>query len=338
MRYIASMVTGRSDSSLRQRRRGWQVGLCARAYLIVLLFAVVPVCAQTTAPAQQDYTTTEAAREAEKLVARPGEAVQTTDEPELGPGRVVVPTPAVQVSGDKIVVASEGTTEVLDVSSGAELLRRLNIVAPPSAKPKGQRESDETGPTPLFNQAEVRKLLGDNPTVVYQVVYEGKTLPDPMIIPWVRNAIVLKERFDEAVSLLGQNKIQQGRQALLAIITEFPNTDYARQAQELLAKLDQELATPKGKAVTVRATPTPPPVQIMVDPNVRVSSILADSSNPAENRVMINGRSYRAGDTIRGFPNHRVVKIMDQAVIIEVEAGGARREFTLKVRKPESEE
>jgi hypothetical protein len=277
----------------------------------------------------------EAAKEAEKLVAPPGEKVQTTEESDLGVQGAAVPAPPIQVTGDKIVIKDEKTSEVLDVKSGAELLKKLNIVAPAKVAAKGAREADETTPTQLFQQEEIRKLLGESPTVVYQVVYDGKPLPDPMIIPWVRNAVILKERFDEAVALLAQNKIQQGREALLAIITEYPNTEYARQAQELLKKLQEETAQPQERGVLAQPTPTPPPVQIMVDPNIHVSSILIDLKNPEENRVMINGRAYRAGDTIRGFSNHRVVKVLDGAVVIEVQAMGARKEFTIPVKRSE---
>ncbi|MGC8741164.1 MAG: tetratricopeptide repeat protein [Candidatus Sumerlaeaceae bacterium] len=287
----------------------------------------------TTATAQTEASQ-EAAKEAEKLVAPPGTKVQTTEEPTIGPGEVVMPTPAVKVQGDKLFVGDESTSEVVDVKSGTELLKKLNIVAPPKVLPKGARETDETTPSELFRQEEIRRLLGDKPTVVYQVVYDNKPLPDPMVIPWVRNAVVLKERFDEAVALLAQNRIQQGREALLAIITEFPNTDYARQAQELLQKLQEETAQPKER-VTVRATPTPAPIQIMVDPNVRVGSILVDANNPEQSRVMINGRAYRAGDVIRGFSNHRVVKVMEGAVVIEVEAMGQRKEFTISIKRSE---
>ena len=287
---------------------------------------------QTTMPMSSQP---EAAQAAEKLVAAPGTKVQSTEEPQLGVGEVVVPTPAIQIAGDKLVVADEQTSEILDVKSGVELLKKLNIVAPAKILPKGAREVDETTPTELFRQEEVRRLLGESPSVVYQVVYDGKPLPDPMIIPWIRNAVVLKERFDEAVALLAQNRIQQGREALLSIITEYPNTEYARQAQELLQKLQEETARPKERAVVLQATPTPAPIQIMVDPNIRVGSILVDTKNPEENRVMINGRSYRAGDVVRGFPNHRVVKVLEGAVVIEVEAMGQRKEFTIAIKRSE---
>jgi hypothetical protein len=300
------------------------------------------VAAQKAAPTQaggelttQIVVSPEAAREAEKLVAPPGAKVQITEGAGLGPGETVVPTPAVQLRGGKLMVGNEQTSQVMDVSSGAELLRKLNIVAPPSALRRGAREMDETTPTELFRNEELRRLLGESPSVVYEVVYEGKPLPDPMIIPWVRNAMVLRERYEEAVALLAQNRLQQGREALLAIITEFPNTDYARQAQELLKKLEEESAQPKAPTAVVQATPTPAPLQIMVDPAVRVGSILVDARNPDENRVMINGRAYKAGDVIRGFANHRVVKVLDGAVIIEVEAMGQRKEFTIPIKRPE---
>ncbi len=319
---------------MRVATRIWGPTLLAAVILAAPVCDAQPSADQGTTAGQAGAVGQEAAKVAEKLVAPPGAKVQSTEDATIGPGEVVVPTPAVKIEGDKLVVGDEATSEVVDVKSGAELLKKLNIVAPAKVLPKGAREADETTPTELFRQEEVRRLLGESPSVVYQVVYDSKPLPDPMIIPWVRNAVVLKERFDEAVSLLAQNRIQQGREALLAIITEFPNTEYARQAQELLKKLQEETAQPKDRVV-VRATPTPAPLQIMVDPNIRIGSILVDAKNPEENRVMINGRAYRAGDVIRGFSNHRVLKVMDGAVVIEVEAMGQRKEFTISIKRSE---
>ncbi len=303
-------------------------------YAAVVAFGAGAV-AETTSPmgtktdaSDSGMVSNEAAKEAAKLVAPPGARVRLAeDQPEA-----VIPAAPVKVEGDNVVVSNASTSEVVEAKSGAELLKTLGLIAPPSQKRRGDREIDETSGTRLFDNSEIRRLLGESPTVVYQVVYEEKPLPDPMIIPWVRNAVILKERLDEAVALLGNGRVQEGRQALLAIISEFPNSEIAQQAQAILQKLETDVLKPEGAQAMVRATPTPPPVQIMVDPNVRISSILIDSRDPNENRVMINGRAYKAGDVIRGFSNHRVISVREGAVVIEVEAAGQRREFTITLK------
>lgn len=312
-----------------RKLRTWSI-LCVT---VVALGA--PAVAETTSPSgtktnapASEMVSNEAAKEADKLVAPPGARVRLAeDQPEA-----VIPAAPVKVEGDKVVVGDTATSEVIEAKSGAELLKKLGLIAPPSEQRRGERELDETTGTRLFDNPEIRRLLGESPTVVYQIVYEEKPLPDPMIIPWVRNAVVLKERLDEAVALLGKGRVQEGRQALLAIISEFPNSEIAQQAQAILQKLESDVLKPEAAQTVVRATPTPPPVQIMVDPNIRIGSILIDSRNSDENRVMINGRAYKAGDVIRGYSNHRVIRVSEGAVVIEVEAAGQRKEVTITLK------
>jgi hypothetical protein len=216
------------------------------------------------------------------------------------------------------------------VEAAAEILKGLGVTRP-SADRLREGESDETTPTQLFNEAEVRRLLSKDPTVVYQVVYQGTPLPDPMVVPWIRNRRVLQERFDKAVDALAQGRVTEARSGFEMIIQDFPETDQAVQARVILGKMEKLGKAPPVEPIAALITPRGREVIIQLDPNVRVSAVIVDSNDPNNNLAMVSGRPYRVGDTVRGFPNHKVVKIENSAVEIEVEVRGNTKQFRVPV-------
>ena len=272
---------------------------------------------------------------ARKILPVPGTSLRTTEESDFATTDEQAQAPSVRLSGGQLQSADGTTSEQMAVESAADLLTKLRIVVPRRTAATGTREIDETTPTELFNDEEILRLIGRDPTVLYQVVYKATPIPDPMVVPWVRNAVVLKERFDEALQLLTENKVDQGREALLDIEAQFPESEYAVQAREILKRLREIEAQPTPQtSVRVQATPTATPIQIVIDPNVRISTVIADPARPEDNRVMINGRMYGIGETIREFPNHKVIGITDDDVKIEVEVSGVKKEFAVPVRQP----
>ncbi|PKO19938.1 hypothetical protein CVU37_00235 [candidate division BRC1 bacterium HGW-BRC1-1] len=263
--------------------------------------------------------------EARKRVAPTGTTLNVAGETE----ETTASGPGLRVVEGKVVVG-ENDAEAAAVESMAQLIKQLNVV---KAAPVGSREVDETTPTQLFDDAQVRALLGEKPTVVYQVVYRDEPIPDPMVVPWVRNVAVLRERFDEAVDLVGRGRVSQGREMLQSIVTEFPDTDYATQARELVKKID-ELQTPQEIGQLVATPTTEQTIDIVVDPNLSIGSILVNPSDPSGSLVMIGGRSYSIGDTPRGFSNHKIMNVSEESVEVEVTVAGKTKLFTLPVGPP----
>lgn len=300
-----------------------------------------PAEAATTVTANTSTTTTQepdAIKAAEKIVAQPGLPARVTESSDLGTTVAVVPTPSIVLKGDKLQVAGQDTTEALAVQTGAELLRKIGLVAPKQPKAPSNMESKETTPTQIFEDAQIRRMLNKDPSVVYQVMHNGQPIPDPMVVPWVRKAVVLKERFDQAVDLLAQKRITEARETLQEIIAEAPGTEYAAQAQGILQKLSDLTAPPTTSLVAqvtsapkAKATPPPDP-DFRPDSDVRVAATIVDPQDSAQNRVMINGRTYKSGEAVRNHTNHKVVRIRDDSVTIEVEQRGHRKLFDVPVR------
>lgn len=265
---------------------------------------------------------------ANKIVPAPGTHLQSTAESSLGATGSVAPAPSVTLKEDQLVLQEGQTTETVAVKSGAELLRMLGIQSKSSKTATAGGELDEETSVTLFDVTAVERLKGAKPTVVYRVVVENSPLPDPMIVPWIRQAKLLQERFDKAVVMLGENQVERGRQELLSIATDFPDSDYAIQSRELLKKLD-DIKTQIVQAPVAKEADVP---VVELSPNIQVGTVIVDSADPTGNRVMINGRIYRSGEEIRGVPGHKVTGISEAVVQIEVEQSGQKQTFDVPVR------
>lgn len=315
------------------------------AALVLLVFA--PQVAFT-----QDSTAPEAAAPAsvDDNSATPesaGEEIQADPAAASSAARIIAPADAPDMTTGEATTASASSVPSMPPSSGrpeapsgpddvavekaAEIMRTLGLVRPPAERLANSGEADETTPTQLFNEAEIRRLLSADPTVVYQVVYQQTPLPDPMVVPWVRNRRVIQERFDQAVDLIAKGKVTEARERLEAIIQDFPDTEHSKQAEVILEKLS-DLTGPPSEPVKAVLTPKAGPEAIIqLDPNVRVSAVVVDSNNPDNNLAMVSGRTYRAGDSVQNFPNHRIVKIETSAVEVEVEVRGEKKTFRVPV-------
>lgn len=284
--------------------------------------------ATTSVAAPGEQSADEAAR---RLLPAPGTVMRSTEGSTLEESDAVAEEPSLKIQEDQVTLKEGLTTETMAVQSGAELLRMLGLQRKSRPAEGPGLESEETTVSALFDVEAVRRLKGDEPTVVYRVLVEETPLPDPMIVPWIQQAKLLQERFDKAVHLLGENHIDEGRQELLGVITDFPESDHAEQAKAILAKLDDlnQADVPAPVMETPQATPT---VAIRLSPNIRVGTVIVDPENPNGNLAMIGGKSYRVGDPIYGEPDHKVLSISESVVQIEVEQSGVKEIFDVPVR------
>lgn len=268
---------------------------------------------------------------AHKILPKPGTVLKSTENSELSENTAVAESPSLAINQDLVVLKDGETSEALAIKSGAELLRLLGVNRA-KAPAKGEGEVDEAKASSLFDVNAVKRLKGDEPTVVYRIVVDQKPLPDPMIVPWIRQAKLVQERFDRAVEMLANNNVSQGREELLAIASEFPDNEYADQARELLRKLDDLSEKPAVPVAKVEETTTTT-INIRLNPEVKIGTVIVDAETPSGNRVMIGGRSYKVGDKLAFInPAHTVTSITQDNVGIEVTQDGQKESFILPVR------
>jgi len=285
--------------------------------------------AASTAPAASAPLEPTADESARKIVPQPGTVLQSTENASLENKAAVAASPSLILANDQMVLKEGETTETMAVRSGAELLRMLGVQKKDS-KPAAGLEMEEEAAASLFDTTAVERLKGEKPTVVYRVVVEDQPLPDPMIVPWIRQAKLLQERFDRAVGMLADNRVQEGREEMLAIVTDFPDSEYAMQAKEILKKLDDLSKTEMPQPVVRTEEKTT--ITIELSPNIQVGTVIVDPADATGNRVMIGGRVYKVGDKIQGNVGHTVVGISDDVVQIEVEQSGLKKTFDVPVR------
>lgn len=275
----------------------------------------------------EDKSADEAAR---KILPKPGTVLKSTENSDLGASSAVAEKPSLNVTDTSVVMTNGETSESMAVQSGAELLRLLGVNKKAAPAP-GQAEADEQTNASLFDVSAVKRLKGAEPTVVYRVVVDNKPLQDPMIVPWIRQAKMVQERFDRAVEMLANNNVSQGREELLAIASEFPDNEYADQARELLKKINDINEKPVAPVAKIDNTTTT--INIRLNPEVKVGTVVVDAENASGNRVMIGGKTYKVGDKVAFVnPPHTVVAITQDSVSIEVLQDNQKETFILPVR------
>jgi hypothetical protein len=276
--------------------------------------AQIEIAVDTTTAGLPRNTEPAALSAVKSLVARAGSAMSST---EFGSYAASAPAPPQIRSVDEAEIRQAAR-------DGADLIRILGLV-PTKDGPRLGSELDRE----LFEQEEkARELLGDNPTVVYRIKLGEETLPDPMIVPWIEGALRLQDRFEQAVNLIAGNKLMDARRELLDISTAYPDSEWGVQAATLLKKLDNLREDPKS-AITEEKPKT---VEITLDGPVKPTTMLFDSVNPAQSRVMILGRAYRVGQSIRQHPDHFVKEIRASEIDIEVRRDNVTKVFTISVR------
>lgn len=232
-------------------------------------------------------------------------------------GAVAEPPPA--VAGAE-VTSLEGTVE-------ATIDEIQELIALPATL---GRESDEA-PQPGVFEKDKTILMLDPP-----FVYVPAGLPDPLIIPWVRDQVVFQEKMDEARKMLAEGKASRQvatiKKAIELLGSVPPPPDQA--ASTALAALRSELAKEVAKLEAPTNVDTGPsePTQVVVtlpEPvRATTNGIILDRDNPNESMVVVGDYMLRPGQTVPRFPRVRVKAINKQSVIYEFSG----REFVVNVR------
>lgn len=210
-------------------------------------------------------------------------------------------------------VAPEGAVE--DTVPELEAL----IALPPMARLG--RESDENlgKPRNLFESEEARRsLLGDNPRFIY--VPEGT---DPMIIPWVREAIVAGELLADAEKIFREAAPNGDRDAgkraldkLVEIRTKYPQAVVAQAAATLEAQVTAFVSAQSDDPTTSRPIN---PIRKDLPPWVpsNTTGILLDLEDPSQSIVLVGDYILRVGDALPRYTNVKVKEIRAQQVVYD---------------------
>lgn len=276
----------------------------------------------------------EAALEAEageELPAAPPDVVQAA-EAALEAGMEAAPEAAPEEGledGIEEGIAEEGAVEaeVEDMLQGRMDAAAPGTVGLPQAGGRQSgggpninlgRESQDTGQVAnLFEDPEVRRMLGDNPRFIYGALRS----PDPMIFPPVRNAAIYAELTAEAERLIKQGKLEEAQQCYKRIL-DLNDKRYALEMRNKIAQLNNRM----GAARMILEDEAM--IDVKLPPWVRTNTrgILYDETDPM---VLVGDYTLRIGDPVPSHPEVRVEAVTKRTVTYRV---ADRQSFNVAVK------
>jgi hypothetical protein len=162
----------------------------------------------------------------------------------------------------------------------------------------------------LFDNPEIRRLLGDNPRFIYNPA--GK--PDPMLVPWVRDAVIFEELSMIAAGMLANNQTAEAKQVYHRII-EMKNPRYTVVAQACLAQImtAEEVATTAAQNVD---QPVPEAqIQLPEWVNSNTSGVIV---SPGRNLCLVGDFMLHVGDNLPNYPEVTVAGITSDTVTYSI--------------------
>ncbi len=171
------------------------------------------------------------------------------------------------------------------------------------------REVDEPAQVRwLFeNEDDVRELLGLDP----RFIYNPKNLPDPMIIPWVRQNVIAQELFNDAMRYIKEGRIMLAQQTLKTIVDSYPASSVFREAQDEYEKIRQLASLQEVQIQQSRETQ-----RVVLPPWVyeNAKGIIWDPVNPV---ILIGDYTLTVGDPIPKYPDVTIHEIKQSSVVFK---------------------
>jgi len=202
-------------------------------------------------------------------------------------------------SPDAILVSTELVT-INEIESTIDLPSRARLAR--------ESEEDPSKPKAAFTQEELNKIFSDRPRFIY--FPEGV---DPMIIPWVREAIVAEEKAAEAAVALAAKDFDKAEALWSEIREKFANTTQGQEAPLRIVEVQnarEEANRPKTDPSTETRSTAQPEAPVIVLPDwieANTNAILLEKSG---NRVVVVQNEFlRVGDSVPRYAGVTVKEI-----------------------------
>jgi len=200
-----------------------------------------------------------------------------------------------------------------------EVISEVQIMTIPSVK-QPTRESEESAKSRnIINDPEVKRLLKHPP----DFIYNPAELKDPMIVPWIRNTILVKEFVQNLQKLVKEHRLENAKALISQIkelLPEVTELDVSKDAETQIALAQQEIDKP---------APYPPPGPGPIgEPAIETPIITMPSwiethvggiiwqPKAEERTVLIGDYILKEGEKIPRYPDAVVQKINDKSVVV----------------------
>jgi hypothetical protein len=157
-------------------------------------------------------------------VAQPEESLRSMDV-------AVSPDASVESSGQTLseVSATTPSEEVIEIGSAQR------IVGGPKTD-IGKEMEEPKSPIKLFqSEQDIERLLGTKP----RFVYDPKDYPDPMIIPWIRRDVLVREILDVARKQAAKGNFAAAKELLTRALKDYPDSRHITAVQDEIKKIEE---------------------------------------------------------------------------------------------------
>jgi hypothetical protein len=223
--------------------------------------------------------------------------------PFTGPSQTTLPS-----EGNEVLLLPALSSEASDESSSpteeiVEIEMARQIIAGEKVD-LGKEMEEPEGAFKLFkSEADIERLLGTTP----RFVYNPKELPDPMIVPWIKRDVVVREIIEAARRSAARGEFDKAKNMLKKALEDYPDSRHVGAVREEIGKVEK--LEEKG-IIAMEAQK-----EVIVLPSWITSNtngILWSEEKPL---VLIGDFLLAEGASIPRFPNVTIQKINKQEVV-----------------------
>ena len=179
--------------------------------------------------------------------------------------------------------------------------------AVPKTEDLGKESEEPEMPETLFRTKEdVRKLLGEEP----KFVYDPGDLPDPMIIPWVRREVIVRELIEMAQEKINEGYLQEAKKYLEEVLREYPGSRHIKEARTELNRVKKMLAEGYGPDGVRRPRFVLPSWVVS-----NTSGVIVDKQDPTQSVVLVGDEILRNGEPVPDYDEVVVDEIKEKEVV-----------------------
>lgn len=216
----------------------------------------------------------------------------------------------------------QGESEPMDATPtprAVESISEVQLLTLPRGKPIKKESEEPEKPMNLLDDPQVRRLLKPNP----DFTYDPRDLKDPMIVPWVRHALLIKEFLETVQTRIKQRKIAEANSIIKQIeelLPDITDIELRKNAEAQLAIFRQEIEKLNMSPEDIQAMATPQPIQTprIVMPTwikTHVGGVIWQPSSKAR-MALIGDEILYEGQAIPKYPEAVVQKINPSSVVI----------------------
>ena|GEM_PF-1725129 len=200
-----------------------------------------------------------------------------------------------------------------------EVISEVQIMTLPAIEQPTKESEEAVKSRNIINDPEVRRLLKQSP----DFIYNPGDLKDPMIVPWIRNTILIKEYIQSLQKLIKEHQVESAKvviNRIKEVLPEITEPDVSKEAEAQIALANQEIMKMSSTTTEAPGQPGVSPIEtpIIIMPSWIESHVSGVIWQPkAEERtVLIGDDILKEGEKIPRYPDAVVQKINPTSVVI----------------------